>query len=159
MADEEQIDSSGDEPGLDGEPADTAPPSGAEASGTPDEEELRRRLDEELRKLRVEDVLLQSVVSLINLTSRRIAKPDEQDLEQAQLGIEAIRVLADLLPEEPAGQVREALSQLQVAYAREASGGAQEGEGGAPQTGGDEPPATAGPDRPSGLWTPPGSSA
>jgi hypothetical protein len=104
-------------------------------------------------------VLLQSVVSLINLTSRRIAKPDEQDLEQAQLGIEAIRALADLLPDEPAGQVREALSQLQVAYAREASGEPGGGEEGTPpEGGGGEPPAEPGGDRPSGLWTPPGAS-
>ena len=80
------------------------------AARQPDEEELRRRLEEELRKLRVEDVLLQSVVSLINLTSRRIAKEDERDLEQAQVGIEAVRALADLLPDEPAAQVRQALS-------------------------------------------------
>ena len=82
------------------------------------------RLDEELRKLRVEDVLLQSVVSLINLTLARIAKPDEQDLEQAQIGIEAMRALGRPAAREPAAQVREALSQLQVAYAREAGGGA-----------------------------------
>ena len=144
MADEEHVDAGGEQPG---------------APGEPDEEELRRRLDEELSKLRVEDVLLQSVVSLINLTSRRIAKPDEQDLEQAQLGIEAIRALAGLLPDEPAAQVREALSQLQVAYAREASGGAEDDEQGAPPSGGEEPSPTPGPDRPSGLWTPPGSSA
>jgi hypothetical protein len=144
MADEEHVDAGGEQPG---------------APGEPDEEELRRRLDEELSKLRVEDVLLQSVVSLINLTSRRIAKPDEQDLEQAQLGIEAIRALADLLPDEPAAQVREALSQLQVAYAREAGGDGEEGEeAAAPPAGGEEAAPASRPDRPSGLWTPPGSS-
>ena len=55
--------------GSGGGPVD--PDAGA---GAPNEEELRRRLEDELRKLRVQDVLLQSVVSLINLTSRRIAK-------------------------------------------------------------------------------------
>ena len=50
----------------------------------------------------VEDVLLQSVVSILNLTARRIAKEDERDLEQAQVGIDAVRALIDLLePEEP----------------------------------------------------------
>jgi len=140
---------------------DTAPeaPQGAAEPLSPEEEEMRRRFEEELRKLRVEDVLLQSVVSLINLTSRRIAKPDEQDLEQARVGIEAIRALTDLLEAEPAAQVREALSQLQVAYAREAGGGAQgEGgpEGGPQQGGGDAGSEPSGPeDKPaSGLWTP-----
>jgi hypothetical protein len=134
------------------------------------EEELRRRFEEEIRKLRMEDVLLQSVVSLINLTSRRIAKADEQDLEQAKLGIEAVRALVDLLPAEPAEQVRQALSELQVAYASEAGGGAAPaGEEGGAEGGGEGAPGgggtpggggassgggASGEQRSSGLWTP-----
>jgi hypothetical protein len=142
-------------------PAEQAPP-GTPGEGAPDEQELRRRLEEELRKLRVEDVVLQSVVSLINLTSRRIGKPDEQDLDQARVGIEAVRALAGVLDEETGGQVRQALSELQVAYAREAGGGGgaaeseAAGEGEAPPT--PEPkPAPEG-KRSSGLWTPPSAS-
>jgi hypothetical protein len=135
---------------------------GATGEGAPDEQELRRRLEEELRKLRVEDVVLQSVVSLINLTSRRIAKPDEQDLEQARVGIEAVRALAGVLDEETGAQVRQALSELQVAYAREAGGGGGAGEsegageGEAPPA--PEPKPDAEGKRSSGLWTPPGAS-
>lgn len=140
-------------------PGEQAPP-GATGEGAPDEQELRRRLEEELRKLRVEDVVLQSVVSLINLTSRRIAKPDEQDLEQARVGIEAVRALAGVLDEETGAQVRQALSELQVAYAREAGGGGgapeSEGEGEAPPA--PEPKPDAAGKRSSGLWTPPGAS-
>jgi hypothetical protein len=142
-------------------PVEQAPP-GATGEGAPDEQELRRRLEEELRKLRVQDVVLQSVVSLINLTSRRIAKPDEQDLEQARMGIEAVRALAGVLDEETGAQVRQALSELQVAFAREAGGGggAAEGEGAgegqAPPT--PEPKPDAGGKPSSGLWTPPGAS-
>jgi hypothetical protein len=145
----------------------TPPPEGGgPASGQPppSDEELRRRLEDELRKLRVQDVLLQSVVSLINLASRRIAKEDEQDLEQARIGIEAVRALTDFLDPEAAGQVRQALSELQVAYAREAGGGpAGEGEPGQPPEGEQGAPAAPrqGPGesgtRPSRLWTPPGS--
>jgi uncharacterized membrane protein YgcG len=120
------------------------------------EEEIRQRFEDEIRKLRMEDVLLQSVVSLINLTSRRIAKPDERDLEQARLGIDAIRALVDLLPSEPAEQVRQALSELQVAYASEAGGGAE--AGGGPAAGGGEggagPGGASGEQGSSGLWTP-----
>src|SRR5215218_3573970 len=103
----------------------------AGAQGQPDEVELRRRLEEELRKLRVQDVLLQTVVSLINLTSRRIAKEDERDLDQARIGIDAVRSLVELLDPEPAGQVRNALSELQMQYARVAGepGGAEAGAG------------------------------
>jgi hypothetical protein len=134
----------------------------AGAQGQPDEQELRRRLEEELGKLRVQDVLLQTVVSLINLTSRRIAKEDERDLEQARIGIEAVRSLVELLDPEPAGQVRNALSELQMLYAKEA-GEARPGEpAAAPQQ---EPASTPREQTPPGerkpppgLWTPPGSS-
>src|ERR687892_326421 len=131
--------------------------SGQEA---PSEEELRRRLDEEVRKLRVQDLLLQSVVSLINLTSRRIAKEDERDLDQARIGIDAVRSLVELLDPEPASQVRNALSELQMRYAQQA----REGPGEPAEARGEEGPAAAereGPGaarkRPPGLWTPPGS--
>jgi hypothetical protein len=133
------------------------PGGGQEA---PSEEELRRRLDEEVRKLRVQDVLLQSVVSLINLTSRRIAKEDERDLEQARIGIDAVRSLVELLEPEPASQVRNALAELQMRYAKEAG----EGAGGPAEAGAAEEPAAGQPEGPGaerkpppGLWTPPGS--
>ena len=132
------------------------------------EEELRARLEEEMRRVRVQDLLLQSVAGLVNLTARRIAKEDEQDLEQARTGIEAIRALVDLLEPEPQKQVREALSELQMLFARASGEGDAEpaGEGAAPSTppAGAEPPAS-GPEQPPGggrrptepppkLWTP-----
>jgi hypothetical protein len=123
-----------------------------------DEEELRRRIEEQLRKVRVQDLLLESVVSIANLTARRIAKEDEKDLEQARIGIEAMRAVVDLLEPEPGQQVRNAISELQVLYAKHARGGeeAPPGEGEAPGT----PPEPEGPPKPrdSGLWTPPGTT-
>ena len=70
----------------------------------PTEEEMRAELEEEIRKVRVEDVVLQSVVSILNLSARRIAKDDERDLAQAKIGIDACRAIVDLLPEEAQGQ-------------------------------------------------------
>jgi len=158
MSDESDTDSPADQP--DDPEAEDAPAgegAGEGAEGTPSEEEIRRRLEEEIRNLRVQDILLQSVVSLINLSSRRIAKEDERDLEQARIGIEAVRGVVDLLDPEPADQVRNALSELQIAYAREAgeggpsgdeSGGAEARDASKEAEGGGE----------SDLWTPPGSS-
>src|SRR6266511_1173251 len=125
-------------------PAEAAPAGAGRPPTSEEEQELRRRLEDELRKLRIEDVLLQSVVSLINITSRRIAKPDEQDLDQARVGIDAVRALVDLLDPEPAGQVRQALSELQVAYAREAGGGGSEEKPPEEKPPEDEPSAPAG---------------
>ena len=101
-----------------------------------------QQIEEQLRKVRVQDLLLESVVSVINLSARRIAKEDERDLEQARVGIEAVRAVVDLLDDEPAKQVRSALSEVQVLYAKHAGGGAGEPEGGgeAPPPGGEAPP-------------------
>ena len=97
------------------------PPENVAEGSDPGEDEVRARLEEEIKKVRIEDVILQSVISILNLTARRITNEDERDLEQAQLGIDACRALVDQLPEEPAKQVREALSELQMLYAKEAS--------------------------------------
>ena len=94
----------------------------------PSEEELRAQLEDEIRKVRIEDLLLQSIVSVLNLSARRIAKDDERDLEQAKLGIDACRALVDFLPDEAQNQVREALTELQLLYAKHA--GDQKAENG-----------------------------
>ena len=128
-----------------------------EAEGKqPSDEELRAQLEEEIRKVRVEDLLLQSVASILNLSARRIAKDDERDLDQAKVGIDAARAVVDLLPDEPRKQVEQAISELQLLYARETAGGtAEEGEGegerGGEQKPDGEPPKAKGD---SGLWTP-----
>ena len=149
MADEQQP------PGGDAGPQ---PDPQFSAEGQPTQEELRQRLEEQLRRVRVQDVLLESVASILNLSARRIAKADERDLDQARVGIDAVRAVVDLLEPEPREQVRNALSELQLLYARESGdkGGAppEGGPGGPEAKGGESPP----PKPDSGLWTPPGSA-
>jgi hypothetical protein len=135
--------------------ADEEQQSGPESTGGqhPSDEELRAQLEDEIRRVRVEDVILQSVVSILNLSARRIAKDDERDLEQAKVGIDAGRALVDLVKPEAQPQLRQAISELQVLYAKHAGEGPAEGGGGEekPDQGG------SGPERPkgdSGLWTP-----
>lgn len=108
------------------DPGATPPPDiDPQNPGALSEEELRAAYEEELARIRVDDVIIQTVVSLLNLAARRAAltgQPDEQpDWEQVRLAIEATRALLPLV--EPtlgpdAKQVRDALSQLQLAYAR-----------------------------------------
>jgi hypothetical protein len=132
----------------------------------PSEEELRARIEEQLRSVRIQDLLLESVVSVLNLTARRIAKEDERDLEQARVGIEATRAIVDLLDPQQAEQVRSALSEVQVLYARHAGGGGAEPGSGEPEgqpeaePGGparESPAQGAGRRPPPKLWTPPGT--
>ena len=88
--------------------------------------------------------MLQTVVTLINLSGRRLTIAEEKDTEQAKLGIDAARALLPLLPEEEAKPVKDALAQLQMAYVRASQ----------------EPPAEE-PPKPkpeSKIWTPPGST-
>lgn len=128
-----------------------------QAGGPQLSEEEIAMLEQQMRDLRMEDVLTQTVVSVINLTARRIAKEDEVDLEQARLGIEAVRALMPLLPEDVSKEIREPLSQIQLLYAQRSggdddssageSGSSSEGDGGSP----------AGESGGSGLWTPPGT--
>jgi hypothetical protein len=137
-------------------------PTPTEQAGGPQlsDEEIAM-LEQQMREIRMEDVLTQTVVSLINLTARRIAKEDEVDLEQARLGIEAVRSLLPLLPEEVSKEIREPLSQIQLLYAQKSGEGDPGGQPGtdAPDSGpgsgpGDGPAAGSGE---SGLWTPRGS--
>lgn len=96
----------------------------------PSEEEMRAAYEAEIKKLRVEDVLIQTVVSLVNLGGRKAGlapgTEDERDPVQLQKAIDASRALLPLVEAElgpDAGQVRNALSQLQMAYAQAAQGG------------------------------------
>jgi hypothetical protein len=130
----------------------------------PTDDELRAALEQEMKRLRVEDVLLQSVVSLINLGIRRLGvaegTEDERDLEQARLAIEAVRALMGVLEEAAPEQlpaIRDGLSRLQLAYVQE--GGPAPPGAGEPAAGAPAPeasrPGESGPAQRSGrLWVP-----
>src|ERR687891_2889201 len=112
---------------------------GGEQPRQPTEEELRAD-EEQIAKLRIEDLVLQYAVSILNLTARRIAKEDERDLAQAKVGIDAARALTELVPEAAQPQLRQAVSELQMLYAKHA--GEEGGEEPAPAEGaGETPPA------------------
>jgi hypothetical protein len=115
--------------------------------GQPSEEELQAAYEAQLKQLRVEHILLDNVVALINLAMRRTGlapgTEGERDPGQVQLAIEAVRALMPQLEQvapEEISQIRGALSQLQMAYVRiggqtpagEGSPGAEAPAAGAP---------------------------
>jgi hypothetical protein len=116
--------------------------TGNPAAGEPSEEELRAAYEAQVREIRVEHVLLEDVVTLINLGMRRTGlvpgTESERDPEQVRLAIEAVRSILPLLEAAApadAGRIRDALSQLQLAYVRLGEQGAGAPEPGAPEPG------------------------
>jgi hypothetical protein len=120
------------------------------------EEELRA-IEAEMEKLTVDDVLLQTLVTLINLGARKAglaAPPGEaepkRDLEQTHEAIEGARALIPLLEPRHAQElapIKDALSRLQMAYVQLS--------GGAPPKPASEDKQGPGPAQSSGrLWIP-----
>jgi hypothetical protein len=105
------------------------------------EQELRAAYEEEMKRIRVEQVLLENAVSLINLGMRRTGLAPgteaERDPEQVRLAIEGIRVQLPLLEQAAPAQVRpirDALSQLQLAFVKIGGAAAPAGAGAAGQS-------------------------
>jgi len=142
-------------------------------------EEQIRQIEAEMERITVDDVLLQTLVTLLNLAARKgglatppgtpsppAPKPDLEQMRQAIDGARAILPLVEQRHADQLGPVRDTLSQLQMAYSQlRGQGGGQEppsGEGeGEGDGGGGTPPG--GPDQPEGpgpaqssgrLWVP-----
>jgi hypothetical protein len=133
----------------------------------PTEEELRAAYEQQLKQIRVDDVLVQTVLSLINLGSLRAGlvpgNEPEADPQQLRQAIDAVRALLPLV--EPAlgpdaRQIRDAVSRLQMEYARLVGprGAETSEEPGQPAPEGEQPapkPEGPGPAQSSGrLWVP-----
>ena len=128
----------------------------------PTDEELAAAYEAQLKQIRVEDVLIQTLVSLLNLGGRKSGlspgTEDERDPEQVRQAVEGVRALLPVV--EPllgkdAAQIREALSQLQLAYTRISAGGGAEQPGEQPSAADQPKPDDAGPAQSSGrLWVP-----
>jgi hypothetical protein len=110
-------------------------------------------VSEEARLPSVEEVLLSTVVSLVNLGGIRLTEKDHRNVEEARQAIEAARALLPLCPEEQIGPIRDALSQLQMLYVKETQApGAEPAE--PAQSPDEEERARAR----AKIWTPPGAS-
>ena len=85
-----------------------------------DEQRLIDEIQAELAKLKVSDLLLQTLYSVSSLGYHRITG-EGRDLEQAHLAIEALRALVPVLegsvPEDALRDFNQVLVNLQLAYA------------------------------------------
>jgi hypothetical protein len=165
----------------------------ATTESQPSEEEMRAAYEAELNRISSSEMILQTAVSLLNIGGRRLglaaaapgaggpsAAENERDLEQVRDAIDGASALMPILERRMPGELgplRDAIAQLQVAYAREAQGSAGAGSAAAsaaspgatqapqaapkpstqspPEAAKDEQPDGPGPAQASGrLWVP-----
>jgi hypothetical protein len=86
----------------------------------PTEQELLAQVEEELKKLTISDLLVQTLYTVSSLGYQKLA-PEDRDLDQARLAIEALRallpVLEETVPEDVIRDFRQVTSNLQLAFA------------------------------------------
>jgi hypothetical protein len=98
-------------------------------------------IEAEMQKITVDDVLLQTIVTLLNVGARKAglgspppaegATAPEPDLEQVRQAVEGARALLPLVEErhsQQLGPVKDALSRLQLFYAQRSGGQAPPSE-------------------------------
>jgi hypothetical protein len=139
----------------------------------PSEEELRAAYEAELSRLTSADVMVNACVTLLSIGGRRLGGPageepqgagaggeaGARDLEQVREAIDGARALLGVLERrlgKELGPLRDALSRLQMAYAREARGAAA--AAGSGEQGGGSAGARQGPDAGTAAQQPPGPS-
>jgi hypothetical protein len=120
----------------------------ATTEGQQSEEEMRAAYEAELNRISSTEMILQTAVSLLNIGGRRLglaaappgaagpaAVENERDLEQVRDAIDGASALMPILERRMPGELgplRDAIAQLQVAYAREAQGSAGASSAAAP---------------------------
>jgi hypothetical protein len=84
------------------------------------DEELLQQVEEELKKLKVSDLLVQMLYTVSSLGYRKLSEQD-RDLEQARLAIETLRavipVLEGTVGEDVLRDFRQVTANLQLAFA------------------------------------------
>ena len=99
-------------------------------------EPTEQQLLDALRQIKTEDVVVQTVATLVNLAGQKLSVEGAKDPVEAQKAIEAARHMLSLVPDDAKPAIQNALDQIQMLYVRESS----------PKE--DEPPPQ------SKIWTP-----
>ena len=87
----------------------------------PNEQEVMAQLQEELRRLKVSDVLVQTVVTVSSLGFHKLER-ETRDLDQVRLAVESLRALVPALsgwvPDQAVRDFNQVVANLQLAYAK-----------------------------------------
>jgi len=103
-------------------------------------EPTEEQLLDALRQIKTEDVVVQTVATLVNLAGQKLSVEGAKDPAEAQKAIDAARHMLSLVPEDARAPIQNALDQVQMLYARAASAAG-------------EPPPKEEPPPPK-IWTP-----
>ena len=105
-------------------------------------EEASKEVAEQLRKIKVSDLVVQNAVALIQLGFIRISD-EQRDLAQARLAIDTLRVLEPILREQVsvdmADELQGAVTNMQLAFADAVN---KKPESASDETAAEEPSAT-----------------
>jgi hypothetical protein len=102
-----------------------------------DQEQVARELADQLRNLKVEEILIGTLVQVSQIGYRRLGLTEEtkedRDLGQTKLAIDTMRALAPVLdqvvPAELVRDFQQSVANLQLAYAKAASETETNGDG------------------------------
>ena len=96
-----------------------------EETTKPSDAELLKQVEEELKKLKVSDLLVQMLYTMSSLGYRKLSE-DDRDLEQAKLAIDTLGavlpVLEGTVGDDVMRDFRQVTANLQLAYAEAAKG-------------------------------------
>jgi hypothetical protein len=91
-----------------------------EGTGAASEAEFAARLEEELKRVKISDVLVQTLYTLSSLGYHKLGT-EHRDLPQARLAIDSLRallpVLKDAAPAEVVRDFEQVVANMQLAYA------------------------------------------
>jgi hypothetical protein len=103
-----------------------------------EQQPTEQQLLDALKQIKTDDLVVQTVATLVNLAGQKLAVEGAKDPAEARKAIDAARHMLPLVPEKARAPIQNALDQVQMIYVRESS------------SKGDEPP----PPPSSKIWTP-----
>jgi hypothetical protein len=86
-----------------------------------EQQPTEEQLLEALRQIKTEDVVVQTVATLVNLAGQKLSVEGAKDPEEAKKAIDAARHMLPLVPPEATGPIQTALDQVQMIYVKETS--------------------------------------
>ena len=100
-----------------------------EEGAAPEPDEFAARLEDELKRVKISDVLVQTLYTLSSLGYHKLGG-EHRDLPQARLAIESLRALLPVLKDEAPAEVlrdfEQVVANMQLAYAAAAKEASKE---------------------------------